>query len=313
MANTTGVSAANSTDYTQLTTKKDANSDLDKTAFLNLLMTQLKYQDPLNPTDDKEFIGQMAQFSALEQMNNLNRTSTMTQGYALIGKSVTAEMFNSTTGNTDVITGRVASVTSKNGETYLNIDGKEVPLAKVTNVSGDSTEKDQMNSINSNIAASQSIAVIGKQVQAIIVNDDGSAGSFVEGKVDYVKFVGGRTVLSVNNNEVYLEEVVSVSDTPLLTGKKISAYVNGAEPNTIEKITGTIDSVKFNGTNASLIVGDKEVSIGKITDMNTALSYVGKSVKTKTDAGVVDSVAVRDGKAYLVVGEKEFALSDIVK
>lgn len=47
-------------------------NDLDKNAFLHLLTTQLANQDPLNPMDDREFIAQLAQFSSLEQMNNLN-------------------------------------------------------------------------------------------------------------------------------------------------------------------------------------------------------------------------------------------------
>ncbi|WIF94639.1 flagellar hook assembly protein FlgD [Caminicella sporogenes] len=50
--------------------KKD---NLDKNAFLNLLITQLKYQDPLNPVEDKEFIAQMAQFSSLEQLQEINK------------------------------------------------------------------------------------------------------------------------------------------------------------------------------------------------------------------------------------------------
>ena len=52
---------------------KQKGSNMDKDSFMLLLVTQFKYQDPLNPMEDKEFIAQLAQFSSLEQLMNLNK------------------------------------------------------------------------------------------------------------------------------------------------------------------------------------------------------------------------------------------------
>lgn len=68
---------------------------LGKNSFLQLLITQMRYQDPLEPVKDTEYIAQLAQFNSLEQMQNLNdkfdkmlRWSQMTQASSLIGKKI---------------------------------------------------------------------------------------------------------------------------------------------------------------------------------------------------------------------------------
>lgn len=59
-------------DENEQTEQAEKSSSLDKDAFLRLLMTQMSHQDPLNPMEDKDMLAQLAQFSSLEQMNNLN-------------------------------------------------------------------------------------------------------------------------------------------------------------------------------------------------------------------------------------------------
>lgn len=113
-----------------------AGGELGKDEFLKLLITQLKCQTVTDPTDQKEFIAQMAQFSALEQMQNLNRSFTelmhmqlATQACSLIGHKVEAVVDNQ-----DKIAGVVSAVTFQDGIPMLQVDGHNIALSQVTGI-----------------------------------------------------------------------------------------------------------------------------------------------------------------------------------
>ncbi len=118
------------------TTEKTNNNELGKDAFLQLLVTQMKYQDPLNPNTDTEYIAQLATFSQLEQMQNLSTISTNSQAFSLVGKDVIVKTEN-TIGNTVYISGRVDFVNMSGGKAQMSINGSLYPVDQLDSVIDD--------------------------------------------------------------------------------------------------------------------------------------------------------------------------------
>ncbi len=108
---------------TSKTDKSASKNELGKDAFLELLVTQMKYQDPLNPNTDTEYIAQLATFSQLEQLQNLSATTNNTQAFSLVGKTVMLKT-ETALGNTSYITGTVDFVSMSGKKTQLSVDGK---------------------------------------------------------------------------------------------------------------------------------------------------------------------------------------------
>ncbi|HHV71322.1 MAG TPA: flagellar hook capping protein [Clostridia bacterium] len=152
-------------------TRKDVkvNNQLGKDEFLKLLVTQLKYQNPLEPMKDQEFIAQMAQFSSLEQMQQLNASfeksfqqietmnsnlelmlilqdrsllnQTITQTFNLLGSQVTAKLSDSG----KIISGVVERIKLVDGWPVLVVSGEEVSLDQVLEIGQGVTTEGETN------------------------------------------------------------------------------------------------------------------------------------------------------------------------
>ena len=106
--------ANSSSSYSATSKGKTSGSDLDKEAFLNLLVTQMQYQDPLNPSDNTEYMSQLAQYSALEAQLNISDTLDKGNKLNLVGKYVIMNTTDSS-GKQAMISGLVEYATVKDG------------------------------------------------------------------------------------------------------------------------------------------------------------------------------------------------------
>ncbi len=103
-----------------------SNSSLDKDAFLQLLVAQMQYQDPLEPTSNTEYMAQLAQFSTVEELQNVNSTISNTQAMSLTGQYVILNVPDAA-GNINPVSGIVDYVTMSEGKTYLHIGDEYYP------------------------------------------------------------------------------------------------------------------------------------------------------------------------------------------
>ncbi len=115
------------------TTATTSSAAADKEMFLQLLVAQMKYQDPMNPTDSAEFLSQSAQFTSLEKMQLVAEQTAMLLGAqmafgasSLVGRNVSYTLEDGTEG-----TGAVHGVAFGNEGPVLDVDGVQVPIASV--------------------------------------------------------------------------------------------------------------------------------------------------------------------------------------
>ena len=118
---------------------------LDKDDFLKLLVTELQHQDPTNPMQDREFIAQMAQFSSMEQMMNMNKSMesivdkfNFQTTYGLLGKNVESYSQGKEEGaEPKTVNGVVKSVSRNGSEVSVMVNGEMYPISEIKTISNE--------------------------------------------------------------------------------------------------------------------------------------------------------------------------------
>ena len=98
------------------------SNELGYDQFLQILCAEMQYQDPLNPTSNTDYVAQMATFTQVESMLNMQNTMTSSQAYDLVGKYVIMKVTSSSTGEVTYAAGNVDYVLHQNGKTFLSIE-----------------------------------------------------------------------------------------------------------------------------------------------------------------------------------------------
>lgn len=210
--------------YSQASTPKTGdNSVMGKDDFLTLLVAQLQHQDPLNPSESTEFTAQLAQFSSLEQLQNIDATLTGFEVYqstlnniessGFIGKTVTAagSMFGVNAGEADPVQFELANdADSVYVQIYDNFGNFVTDIQAGALQAGD--QQVSWNAENANGDPVEdgiySFTVMAMNTDGDIVNST----SYTTGTVTGIDYKTGATNLLINDHEVPISSVIRIEE-----------------------------------------------------------------------------------------------------
>jgi len=220
-----------SSSSTTTESESDDNSTLDKTDFLNLLCTQLKYQDPLDPQSNSDMAAQLAQYSSLECMQNIetaidNQTevfnsavsalqysalsSTNSSSITLIGKSVKIQQttIDFTGYGTDVPLQINLGNNSSASVSILNADGETVRTLTAAAEDGYTTASLSWDGLdaqgNQCEEGTYTISIEGE-------SDDATLYCYVEGTVSGVRFTDDGPAVVIDGEELSVGDILAVN------------------------------------------------------------------------------------------------------
>ena len=195
---------------------------IDKQAFLMLLVTELKNQNPLEPLDNKDLIAQLTQLSSLENISNMTKSVTSfvnssmsmqkAEAASMVGKSVVVH-----SNNLDLNNGRADPI-------YFNVDKPAHLYVKITDTNGKQVYFEDLGDVS---AGMHSWIWNGKDsggtalpdgtyfYSVYKVNPDGSKeeiGGLEHGRVEAVQFTDGKIYILVNGQRYPVDSIVEISE-----------------------------------------------------------------------------------------------------
>lgn len=182
-SNGTGIYSGISGNYeTSRATKRGTRivkkgQELDKNSFLKILTAELSNQDPTNAKDSTQFVSQLAQFSSLEQMTNLNTTMTFSSAQSLVGKVVALNDYDS---RGVQYGGQVVSVNKNGDEVKLTVQVVENGEIKYKDYNFSAVQDvihlndDRLDYINSNVGFLLASNMMDKRIEAVMNEVDES-------------------------------------------------------------------------------------------------------------------------------------------
>jgi flagellar basal-body rod modification protein FlgD len=220
-SSTTGTTGTTGTSSTTTTHK----TSLDQDAYLKILVAQLNHQDPNNPMDDKEMTAQLAQFSSLEQLTNINKgiqslvdaqsSTNLLSGVNYIGKSIKSTGYNLTKSG-DTISTMYYSLGESVSNMNVNIYDSDGTLVRSESLgskgAGDYTYVWDGKDTNGNKKTDGTYGV------AIVAEDTSGSPVLVSSKISGVvtgaKVVNGATMLTLaDGRTVDISTVTEVVNT----------------------------------------------------------------------------------------------------
>lgn len=199
--------ATASSDKTQ---KTSGGSSLGKDDFLQLLVAQMKYQDPLEPTSNTEYISQYATFSELEQMQNMSSTMELSRASDLVGKTVVVETTDAT-GKTSSDMGVVDYISYENNKALVWVNGQSWLLDDVKEVADPAYIEAYSMAVTLNTALNKL-----PNINALTVQDKDAVDSIskmYEGMDEYQQsFVAQESVEKIKNYVQKMQELIKLQE-----------------------------------------------------------------------------------------------------